>query len=33
MPSFHPAALLRDPQKKRFSWQDLQSIRRKLDEG
>lgn len=31
MPSFHPAALLRDPLKKRFSWEDLQAVQRKLD--
>lgn len=30
MPSFHPAALLRDPDKKRLAWQDLQQVRDKL---
>lgn len=29
--SFHPAALLRDPLKKRDAWTDLQMIRRRLD--
>lgn len=33
LPSFHPAALLRDPLKKRLSWQDLQSLHDKLQEG
>ena len=32
MGTFHPAALLRDPQKKKESWQDLQQVRSKLDE-
>ncbi len=30
MPSYHPAALLRDAAKKRESWQDLQLVRDKL---
>lgn len=30
MPMFHPAALLRDPLKKREAWSDLQTIRDKL---
>jgi len=30
MPMFHPAALLRDPLKKREAWNDLQSIRDRL---
>ena len=30
MPMFHPAALLRDPQKKRDAWSDLQDIRARL---
>ncbi len=32
MPTFHPAALLRDPQKKIPVWQDFQEIRRVYDE-
>ncbi|WP_324667481.1 uracil-DNA glycosylase [Geochorda subterranea] len=31
--TFHPAALLRDPSKKRLAWQDLQMVRQALDEG
>ncbi|PKM83971.1 MAG: uracil-DNA glycosylase [Firmicutes bacterium HGW-Firmicutes-13] len=27
MPTFHPAALLRDPQKKKFVWQDFQQVK------
>lgn len=27
MPTFHPAALLRDPQKKRPVWEDMQAVR------
>lgn len=30
MPMFHPAALLRDPLKKREAWLDLQDIRKRL---
>ncbi|NLX82910.1 MAG: uracil-DNA glycosylase [Clostridiales bacterium] len=30
MPTFHPAALLRDPAKKRDTWADLQAVRDKL---
>jgi len=30
MPTFHPSALLRDPSKKRESWEDFQKIRDKL---
>lgn len=30
MPMFHPAALLRDPLRKRDAWSDLQDIREKL---
>ena len=33
MPTYHPAALLRDEAKKRDSWHDLQAVRAKLDEG
>lgn len=32
MPTFHPAALLRDPSKKRDAWADLQAVRDKLGE-
>ena len=31
MPSFHPAALLRDPLKKRFSWADLLTLKAELE--
>ena len=31
MPTFHPSALLRDPDKKRAAWEDMQAIRAKLD--
>ena len=30
MPTFHPAALLRDPARKRDAWADLQAVRDKL---
>lgn len=33
MPMFHPAALLRDPGKKKPSWADLQMIRQKLEQA
>ncbi len=32
MPTFHPAALLRDPEKKRLAWADFQAIRDMLIE-
>lgn len=32
MPTFHPAALLRDETKKRPAWEDLKQVRAKLDE-
>ena len=32
LPTYHPAALLRDPAKKRDAWQDLQKVKAKLDE-
>lgn len=32
MPTFHPSALLRDPDKKREAWEDMQSLRDKLIE-
>ena len=32
MPTYHPAALLRNPEKKKDAWHDLQSVRKKLDE-
>lgn len=31
LPSFHPAALLRDPLKKRFSWADLLTLKAELE--
>ncbi len=33
LPMFHPAALLRDPLKKREAWADLLSLRARLDAG
>ena len=33
MATFHPAALLRDPAKKREAWADLLLLRRRLDGG
>ncbi|MBQ6960685.1 MAG: uracil-DNA glycosylase [Clostridia bacterium] len=33
MPTYHPAALLRDETKKRDAWHDLQAVRDKLKEG
>ena len=32
MPTYHPAALLRDESKKRDAWHDLQAVREKLNE-
>lgn len=32
MPTFHPAALLRDEEKKRLAWNDLKSLRAKIEE-
>ena len=32
MPTYHPAALLRDPDKKRPAWEDFKAIRDKLME-
>jgi DNA polymerase len=32
MPMFHPAALLRDPEKKRAAWADLLAINARLEE-
>lgn len=32
LPTYHPAALLRDPAKKRESWEDLQSLRARYEE-
>ena len=32
MPTFHPAALLRDPARKREAWEDFQKLRDKLRE-
>lgn len=31
MPTFHPAYLLRDPSKKRETWEDLKKVRDHLD--
>ena len=33
MPTYHPAALLRDETKKRDAWHDLQAVKAKLEEG
>lgn len=33
MPMFHPAALLRDPSKKRHAWSDLLAIQKRLADG
>ncbi len=33
MPTFHPAYLLRNPEKKRKTWQDMQAIQRELGQG
>ncbi|MCR5296274.1 MAG: uracil-DNA glycosylase [Clostridiales bacterium] len=32
MPTYHPSALLRDPDKKREAWEDMKSLRGKLTE-
>ena len=32
MATYHPSALLRDPSKKRDAWEDLKSLRRKMEE-
>ena len=32
MPTFHPAALLRDESKKRPAWEDFKAVRDKLAE-
>ncbi|MBQ8537575.1 MAG: uracil-DNA glycosylase [Clostridia bacterium] len=32
MPTYHPSALLRDPAKKREAWEDLKTLRAKLNE-
>ena len=32
MPTYHPAALLRDESKKRDAWQDLKAVRDKMEE-
>jgi len=32
LPTYHPAALLRDPSKKRDAWEDLKMVRDKLNE-
>ncbi len=33
MPTFHPAYLLRDPSKKRETWEDLKKVMERLDHG
>lgn len=33
MPTYHPAALLRDESKKREAWEDMKAVRDKLREG
>ena len=30
--TFHPAYLLRKPDQKKFSWEDLKTIRKEIDE-
>ena len=32
LPTYHPAALLRDPAKKRETWEDLKSLKKKMEE-
>lgn len=32
MPTYHPAALLRDPAKKKEAWEDLQRVMAKMEE-
>jgi DNA polymerase len=32
MPTYHPSALLRDVEKKKDAWKDLQAVRKKLME-
>ena len=32
LPTYHPAALLRDESKKRYAWEDLQALRQKYQE-
>lgn len=32
LPTYHPAALLRDPAKKREAWEDMKSLREKMGE-
>lgn len=32
LPTFHPAALLRDESKKRFAWEDMKLLRAKIEE-
>jgi DNA polymerase len=33
MPTYHPAYLLRDPSKKRETWEDLKRVRERLDKS
>ncbi len=32
MATFHPSALLRDESKKRFAWEDMKALRKRIDE-
>lgn len=32
LPTYHPAALLRDPARKRDAWEDMKSLRQKMEE-
>ena len=31
LPTFHPAFLLRQPGQKKYSWEDLKSLKKKVD--
>ena len=33
LPSFHPAFLLRQPAQKKYSWEDLKTLKKKIDES
>ena len=33
LPSFHPAFLLRQPAQKKYSWEDLKMLKKKIDES
>ena len=32
LPTYHPAFLLRQPAQKKFSWEDLKSLKKKINE-